>query len=72
MVVDLSDDRRALRDALNLSTVGITLVLCIAIGAGAGMWLDNRFGTQPALTVVGFFLGVVAGFRELFRATKPR
>jgi F0F1-type ATP synthase assembly protein I len=36
------------------------------------MWLDDRFGTEPALTVVGFFLGVAAGFRELLRATKPR
>ena len=60
-----------MRDLAALSTVGITLVLCIAIGAGAGMWLDRHFHTEPACTLVGFFLGVIAGFRELLRATLP-
>ena len=69
---DMRDNRDALRDAASLSTVGITLVVCIALGAGGGMWLDKWLGTQPAFTVVGFLLGVVAGFIELFRATKPR
>ena len=64
----MPDDKRSLSDALKLSVVGLTLALCIAIGTGAGIWLDDRFGTQPALTVVGFFLGVTAGFVELFKA----
>lgn len=71
MVVTLSDHERDERvKALRLATVGLTLALSIAIGTGAGIWLDERYGTEPACTVVGFFLGVAAGFRELFRAIK--
>ncbi len=67
-MVSVSNDKRSLGEALKLSAVGLTLAFCIAIGTGAGIWLDDRFGTQPALTVVGFFFGVTAGFVELFRA----
>ncbi|MBP8952120.1 MAG: AtpZ/AtpI family protein [Armatimonadetes bacterium] len=51
-----------------MSVVGLTLAFCIAIGTGGGIWLDKRLGTEPAFTVVGFLLGAIAGFRELFRA----
>ncbi|NSW55536.1 MAG: AtpZ/AtpI family protein [Armatimonadetes bacterium] len=51
-----------------MSVVGLTLAFCIAIGTGAGMWLDRRFDAEPAFTVVGFLLGAIAGFRELLRA----
>lgn len=70
MVVPLPPDKRSYHEALKLSVVGLTLAFAIAIGAGLGMWLDDRFGTQPALTVVGFLLGAAAGFRELFRALR--
>lgn len=59
---------REYAEALKLSVVGITLVLCIAIGTAAGIWLDRRFETEPAITIVGFVLGAIAGFRELLRA----
>ena len=62
----------AYSEALRLSTVGIALALCVAIGTGGGMWLDRRFGTDPVLTVIGFLLGTAAGFVELFRAIRPR
>jgi ATP synthase protein I len=62
----------SLREALRLSSTGITLALCIAIGAGGGVWLDAKLHTEPACTVVGFLLGVAAGFSELMRAVKRR
>jgi F0F1-type ATP synthase assembly protein I len=62
----------SLRDALRLSTVGITLALCIALGAGIGVWADAKLHTEPAFTVVGFLLGAAAGFRELMRAVNRR
>ena len=71
-VVELTEEKSGYSDVLRLSTVGLTLVFAIAIGAGAGMWLDDRLGTKPALTVVGFFLGVTAGFMELLRNIKAR
>lgn len=64
----MTGDRRAWADALKMSVVGLTLAFCIAIGTGAGMWLDRRFDAEPAFTVVGFLLGAIAGFRELLRA----
>ena len=53
-----------------MSVVGLTLAFAIAIGTGIGIWVDGRLGTEPAFTVVGFFLGVGAGFVELLRAVK--
>jgi len=50
-----------------LSTAGLVLALSIGIGAGAGYWLDLRFGTHWIM-LVGFALGVVAGFKEFFKA----
>lgn len=70
MVVALPDNKRAHFQALQLSTVGLTLVFAIAVGTGLGIWLDNRLDTEPACTVVGFFLGVAAGFTQLLRAVK--
>lgn len=47
--------------------VGWVLVLCIVLGYFVGNWLDEKLGTAPWLMVTGFFLGVGAGFTELFR-----
>jgi len=49
-------------------TVGLELVLSILFGFFAGRWLDTKLGTNGWLTVIGFGLGVVAGFRALYRA----
>ena len=62
----------SLRDAAKLSSVVITIALAIAVGAGGGMLLDRHFGTSPWITVVGFLIGVAAGFRELLRAISRR
>ena len=42
----------------------------VAIGALGGGWLDRKWGTEPWLLVVGFFLGMAAGFVELARLVK--
>ncbi len=47
------------------TTIGFTLVGCIAAGAGAGYFLDQRFGTSFWLPIL-FLVGVFAGFREMF------
>jgi F0F1-type ATP synthase assembly protein I len=55
-----------LRDLSGLS-LGIELfVSTVAMGA-VGHWADRHFGTDPSLTLVGFALGAVSGFRSLFR-----
>lgn len=46
-------------------TVGFTLVGCIIAGAGAGYLLDSHFKTSYWLPIL-FFVGVIAGFREMW------
>ena len=49
-------------------TVGLELVLSIALGFLAGRWLDQRLDAHGWITLAGFGLGTVAGFRSLYRA----
>ena len=56
-----------LRIAARLSTAGLTLAFAVAIGAGLGM-LADRWLKSGWMVIIGALLGVVAGFRELFRA----
>jgi len=44
--------------ALRLVGIGWYVALCIALGAGGGVWLDRRFDLDPVLTLVGLFLGL--------------
>jgi len=52
-----------------LSTVGLSFVLAIVIGAGAGWWIDRTFGTRPWGFLVFFFLGLAAGILNVYRIT---
>jgi ATP synthase protein I len=50
--------------------VGITLVMSTVIGLAGGYYADRWLGTAPWLTMVGLGIGIVAGFVNLFRATR--
>ena len=50
-----------------LSTIGMSFVLALVIGFGAGYWLDSTLGTKPWLSFVGFFLGFAAGVLNVYR-----
>ena len=63
-------DRRLLRTVGVLSTVGIAMVVATVIGLYVGRWLDSRFGTAPWLTAVFLFLGIAAGFRNLYQTAR--
>lgn len=47
-----------------ISQLGISVVLPILLCVFAGVWIDDRFGTQ--LTVVFIILGVLAGVRNAY------
>ncbi len=47
--------------------LGFQLVASLLVGVFGGQWLDKKFGTQPWLMMLGLFLGVGAGFYNLFR-----
>jgi len=48
------------------SAVGLTFVVAIVLGMGLGWWLDGRLGTSPLCLLLGLFLGIAAGFKNLF------
>ena len=52
-----------------LSTVGLSFVLAIVLGAWFGRVLDSWLGTSPWLFVLFFFLGLAAGVLNVYRTT---
>jgi len=48
------------------SALGLTFVAAIVLGLAGGWWLDRRWGTSPACLLLGLFLGIAAGFKNLF------
>lgn len=48
------------------SAAGLTFVVAIIIGMGLGWWLDQKLGTSPKLLLAGLFLGIAAGFKNLY------
>lgn len=59
--------RDTLRAVGAISTVGLSFVLAIVIGAAAGWWIDRTFGTRPWGFLVFFFFGLAAGVLNVYR-----
>jgi F0F1-type ATP synthase assembly protein I len=59
--------KRSWGSSLELTTVGITLVLATLLGYVGGAWLDHKLGTEPVLGAIGLLLGAAGGFVQLFR-----
>jgi ATP synthase protein I len=53
-----------------LTSIGMTMVVCTVIGLAGGYFGDRWLGTTPWLTLGGLLLGIVAGFVSLFRSVK--
>jgi ATP synthase protein I len=56
------------KTAGTLGSVGLSLVIAIAMGTAAGWWIDRTFGTGPWGFFVFFLFGVVAGILNIYRA----
>jgi F0F1-type ATP synthase assembly protein I len=52
------------------STVGLEFAGSVLFGLFFGRWLDGRFGTGQVLTFVGLGIGMLAGYRTVWRALK--
>lgn len=63
-------DKKYLNSLLRASLIGIHLVLTTFIGLGIGYFLDLWLGTSPWLTMIFFFMGVIAGFMNMFQEGK--
>jgi ATP synthase protein I len=63
------DDRQSSwRGVARFANLGITLVMCLAIGLTAGYWGDRWLGTAPWLVMVGLGFGIAAAARVFYQA----
>lgn len=58
----------AWRGVGSFGTIGLEIVLCIAFGFFGGRWLDDKFGTGPYLSLLGFVFGLAAAIKGVMRA----
>ena len=69
-------EKKVLRSLLDLSTIGLNLVLATFVGLGMGYGLDHVFDkylgmkTSPWFTIIFLLLGIIAGFREMIRMAR--
>ncbi len=62
-------DKETRKSAIQMayaSSIGIAMVLAIFGCLFFGNWLDGKLGTAPYLTLLFLFIGIVAGFRNLY------
>ena len=55
-----------------VAELGLTIVICIGGGMLAGIWLDNKLGTEAPFTVVLLLAGIGAAFMNIYRLVMPR
>lgn len=64
------DTKQLFRSLTQLSSIGLVMALCIAIGAFIGYYLDKKFKTEPVFLIIFFFLGAAAAFKNLYTLYK--
>jgi ATP synthase protein I len=71
MSADIPPPKNSMADTVRtlgaLSTVGISFVLAVVIGAGAGLLLDRWLGTTKVFFFIFFLFGVIAGVINVYR-----
>jgi ATP synthase protein I len=55
---------------MQYSTIGLELGLSVTVGVLVGYWMDQKFGTDPWLTLIFLMCGIFAGFSFLYRMAK--
>jgi predicted F0F1-ATPase subunit len=65
------NDKKALFRSLGmLSSMGISVAVAIFIGVFIGLWLDKHFGTKNIFFYIFLFIGIAAGFRNIYVITR--
>ena len=57
--------------ALQLIGVGFFIAGSIVLGVVAGIWLDNRLNTGPALAIAGLLIGIAVAFYGVYQMLIP-
>ncbi len=67
ILVAMDEDKKSLFKTLGLvSSMGISVALAIAIGVYIGLKLDKWLGTAPWFFFIFLFIGIAAGFRNIY------
>jgi ATP synthase protein I len=64
------EQRKQLRQAQRVASVGLEMAIAVVIGTLGGSWLDQRLGTRPWLALLGILFGVAAGVRGVLRVVQ--
>lgn len=63
----MDEEKKGLIKSLGfVSSMGISVALAIAIGVAVGLQLDKWFGTSPWCFFIFLFIGIAAGFRNIY------
>ena len=54
----------------NMSVIGLQLVTCTFVGLAMGYYLDKWLGTKPWCLLAFLFLGIIAGFKNMYLEVK--
>jgi ATP synthase protein I len=63
--VNVGEFRDLFRSAGLVSSMGLSVVIAIAIGVWFGLTLDRWWGTAPWFFYIFMFIGIAAGFRNI-------
>ncbi len=58
------------QDHLEITTLGMEFAVSEILCAGAGYWLDQRWGTAPWCLVAGAAAGFALGLYQILRAAR--
>jgi F0F1-type ATP synthase assembly protein I len=61
-----SDKKELFRNLAMVSSMGISVVLAIAIGVWFGLTLDRWLGTKPWFFYIFLLIGIAAGFKNIY------
>ena len=57
--------------ASRLIGVGFFIAAFILIGVFGGLWLDDKFNTEPLFTIGGLLVGLVIAVYGVYRMIRP-
>ncbi len=58
------------QDHLVITTLGLEFAIAEILGAAAGLWLDQKWGTSPWLFLLGVGVGFVLGMYMIIRGAQ--
>ena len=61
-----NDKKEIFRNLAMVSSMGISVVMAIGIGVWFGLTLDNWLNTKPWFFYIFLFLGIAAGFKNIY------